>query len=69
MFQNTEEKVGAGKIWKDAKAVEQSLGSVLKNKPQSLALLGMQWLQMLLTNLQVLPEEFPSPLHVPKCKE
>lgn len=51
---------------KFGKTVERSLGSVLKKKPQTLPLLTIQQTQTLFTNLQILSEELPSALHMPK---
>lgn len=51
---------------KFGKTVEWSLGSVLKNKPQTLLLLMILQTQTLLTNLHVLSEELPSALRMPK---
>lgn len=48
------------------KTVERSLGSVLKNKSQTLPLVMIQQIQTLFTNLQILSEELPSALLMPR---
>lgn len=51
---------------KFGKTIEQSLGSALKNKPQTLPLLMILQTQTLLTNLHILSEELPSALRMPR---
>lgn len=48
------------------KITEWSLGFLLKSKSQTLPLVMIQQTQTLFTNLQILSEELPSALHMPR---